>query len=116
MTIRFRLTDHDILQQQTLRVTMCLLEHFVQPALHGSSLLLSARRLQQLPAQLRSIAQGFIGLYVVANGQGTITRIATMQHRLGIAEQDQQFGLVQGQQVALRVTERAEIVSLTAAS
>ncbi|MGL4994591.1 MAG: hypothetical protein ACRC6G_00275 [Deefgea sp.] len=112
MTIRFRLSDQAFLQQQTLSVPMSLIEHLVQPNWSGSSLLLSARRVQQLPAEFHSIARRFIGLYVVANGQGMITKIGTMQHRLSVAGQDQNFGVDQGGKSAERVIESFEGFSI----
>jgi len=116
MTIRFRLSDQAFLQQQTLKVPMSLIEQLVQPTWRGAGVLLSARRLQQLPAQLQAIARPFIGLSIVANGAGLITQITVMQHRLSVAEQDTQFGLGQGKKRVAYVTETAPAYSLTVAS
>lgn len=116
MTIRFRFSDQAFLQQQKLRVPMSLIEYLVQPSWSGSSLLLSARRVQQLPTELRSIACRFIGLYVVANGQGMITKIGTMQHRLCVVAQDQYFRVDRGGKSAAHVTDNFDVVSLTVAS
>ena len=91
MTIRFRLSDQAFLQQQTLQVPMQLLEQLVQPAWRGSAKLLSARELHRLPVPLRLMARRFLGLYVVADGQGFITQIAKMPHRIALAEQDAYF-------------------------
>lgn len=116
MTIRFRLSDQAFLQQQTLKVPMRLIEQLAQPSWRGSSALLSARRLQQLPIELRAMARRFIGVYVVANGQGMITQIGSMQHRLSVAEQEQQFSIAQGEKIVACFTENAETYSLTVAS
>ncbi|WP_288843059.1 hypothetical protein [uncultured Deefgea sp.] len=91
MSIRFRLSDHAFLQQQTLRIPLVLLEAWVQPAWRGSAQLLSARHIAQLPAAVRPMAQRFIGLYIVSDGQGTITHIAQMTHRLANPAQEIDF-------------------------
>ena len=93
MSIRFRLSDHAFLQQQTLRIPLVLLEAWVQPAWRGSAQLLSARHIAQLPAAVRPMAQRFIGLYIVSDGQGTITDIALMPHRLAKAAHEMDFNL-----------------------
>lgn len=116
MTIRFRLSDQAFLQQQTLQVPMSLLEHLVQPAWRGSSVLLSARVLQCLPAELRLIARRFVGLYLVADGQGTITQISKMAHRLSVAEQDTEFAIAARQHGAPSCTAGQEIFAVCAAS
>ncbi|MBM5575215.1 hypothetical protein [Deefgea sp. CFH1-16] len=88
MSIRFRLSDQAFLQQQALRIPLALLEVWVQPAWRGSAQLLSARHIAQLPAALRPMARRFIGLYIVSDGQGTITHIAQMTHRLANSAQE----------------------------
>jgi hypothetical protein len=111
MTIRFRVSDQALLQQHTLQLPMRLLECLVPSTTWGAAQLFSARDLPRIPAELRQIAQRFIGLYVISDGQGTITRIGRMTHRLAVAEQDAQYG-VMSEEIALRVADDVEILAL----
>ena len=88
MTIRFRISEQALLQQRRLQVPLSLLEAWVQPQWRGASMLLAQADLARFSTDVRRIAQGFLGLYVVADGRGTIMQIARMQHRLAVAEQD----------------------------
>lgn len=116
MTIRFRLSDQAFFQQQTLQVPMCLIEYLVQPAWQGSSMLLCARTIQKLPAELRLIARRFIGLYLVADGKGTVTQITCMKHRLGVAEQDSQYAVNVSAMVKQVACDLREKISVSVAS
>ncbi len=113
MTIRFRVSDQALLQQHNLQLPMRLLECLVQPTSWRAARLLSARDLLRFPTELRQIAQGFIGLYVITDAQGNITRIGRMTHRIGIAEQDAYYG-VESVNSSLPTVEDVEILALGA--
>lgn len=115
MTIRFRLSDQAFLQQQTLQVPMQLLEQLAQPAWCGAAKLLSAAELKRLPTELRLTARRFLGLYVLADGLGTIIQIAKMSHRIATAEQDSQFASAADVVIAQREGEEIDILALGAA-
>ena len=112
MTLRFRVSDHAFLQQKTLQVPMCLLEAWVQPYLRGASALLSTRDLARFSAELRKIARPFLGLYVVADGRGTITHIAKMSHRLSVAEQEHLADVADGIIVEATTGENVEVLAM----
>lgn len=111
MTIRFLVSDQALLQQHTLQLPIRLLECLVPATGRGAARLLSARDVLRFPAELRQIAQRFLGLYVISDGQGTITHIGRMTHRIAIAEQDAQYGVV-AEDVALRAADDVEILAL----
>jgi hypothetical protein len=90
---------------------MRLLERLVPTAAHGAARLLSARDLSGFPAELRQIAQRFLGLYVISDGQGTITHISKMTHRLAVLEQDPHYGIV-SEDAVMRATDEVEILAL----
>ena len=78
----------------------------------GSARLLAARDVLALPAELRQVAQRFLGLYVISDGQGTITQISRMTHRLAVSVQDSQYGVDFESAAALRAADEVEILAL----
>jgi hypothetical protein len=93
MSIRFRLSNTAFAQQQQLKVPLALIEYLAQPAWRGAASILSARTMAHMPAALRALAQPFLGLYVTADGQGCVTKIGRLTHRLAHAAQADQYGL-----------------------
>ncbi|WP_373975868.1 hypothetical protein NT239_03635 [Chitinibacter sp. SCUT-21] len=93
MTYRFRVSSNAFVQQKQLQVPTVLIEYLAQPAWRGSAPMLSSRMIAQMPQHLRAIAQRFIGLYVTADGQGQVTQIQRMGHRLAVAAQADHYGL-----------------------
>ncbi|QLG87160.1 hypothetical protein HQ393_02240 [Chitinibacter bivalviorum] len=98
MAYRFRISATAFVQLQQLQVPMALIEYLAQPAWRGSAPMLSSRMLAQMPPSLRMMAQRFLGLYVTANGEGEVTSVQRMQHRLASAAQADHYGLVVNQQ------------------
>ncbi|WP_348944405.1 hypothetical protein ABHF33_13335 [Chitinibacter sp. FCG-7] len=92
MAYRFRVSHSAFVQLRQLEVPMALLEYLAQPALCGAAAMLSQRMIAKMPRHLRVVAQNFIGLYVVADGQGEVKEVKCMKHRLAIAEQAEQYG------------------------
>ncbi|QLI80372.1 hypothetical protein HZU75_01815 [Chitinibacter fontanus] len=93
MTYRFRVSSVAFAQQKQLQVPMALIEYLAQPAFRGAAPMLSSRMIGRMPLALRSMAQRFIGLYVTADGQGKVTQIGRVTHRLPVSAQADQYGL-----------------------
>jgi hypothetical protein len=93
MTYRFRVSSRAFVQQKQLQLPTILLEYLTQPAWRGSAPILSSRMIANMPQHLRAIAQRFIGLYVTTDGDGLVTQIQRLHHRLAVAEQSVEFGM-----------------------
>lgn len=93
MTYRFRVSSVAFAQQKQLQVPMALIEYLAQPAFRGAAPMLSTPMMMRMPPALRAIAQRFIGLYVTANGQGEVTQIGRVTHRLPVSAQADHYGL-----------------------
>ncbi|WP_028455366.1 hypothetical protein [Chitinilyticum litopenaei] len=81
-TQRFRLTDTAHAQRYALNVPYTILENLAQPHLRGASRLFGAADLARLPENQRMQAAAYLGVFVVADGQGCITGIFRRSARL----------------------------------
>ncbi|WP_148716308.1 hypothetical protein [Chitinolyticbacter meiyuanensis] len=85
--MRFRLSEAAQTQRAQLAVPYWLLEQLLQSQLKAASRLFAARELRTLPQARHAEAARWLGLYVCSDGQGTITHIGQMRHRLACSAQ-----------------------------
>ncbi|WP_028448846.1 hypothetical protein [Chitinibacter tainanensis] len=92
MAFRFRLSSAAFTELKQVGAPIALIEYLAQPAFPGAARLLSAGMIARLPIALRAVASQQLGLYVTADGQGLVTHIGRIKHRLACAAQESEFG------------------------